>query len=271
MRFILAPWIMMLIAATCGIAQSDLAPLKVTTNTTPVPGYLLLAPNCRITPRPFGSYLGAYGVNGNVLRTGKTTNYPFEFKVFPDGRLGYSELVVFAGASVPAGVFIVDTLFRDVDTLVQQREGYLTTQHDVQMLPNGHRLLLGAEDVTVDMSKVVPGGHPAANVVQAIIQELDTEGNVVVQWRALDHLPVTDSYEDLTAAAIRYCHNNSLWIDDDGNWIVSMRHMSQVVKVNRLTGEVMWILGGKSNQFTIVGDHEMNAPTSAQRQHLALR
>ena len=262
---------MLLMAATCSLAQSDLAPLKVTTNTTPVPGFLLLAPNCRITPRPFGSYLGAYGVNGNVLRTGKTTNYPFEFKVFPDGRLGYSELVVFAGASVPAGVFIVDTLFRDVDTLTQQREGYLTTQHDVQMLPNGHRLLLGAEDVTVDMSKVVPGGHPAANVVQAIIQELDPDGNVVVQWRALDHLPITDSYEDLTAAAIRYCHNNSLWIDDDGNWIVSMRHMSQVIKVNRLTGEVMWILGGKSNQFTIVGDHEENAPTYFSFQHDARR
>ncbi|MBU3742019.1 MAG: hypothetical protein FGM24_06995 [Candidatus Kapabacteria bacterium] len=253
------------------MAQSDLAPFKVTTNIAPVPGFLLLAPNCRITPRPYGSYLGAYGVNGNVLRTGKTTNYPFEFKVLPDGRLAYSELVVFAGASVPAGVYIVDTLFNTVDSIKQQRDGYLTTQHDIQMLPNGHRIVLGAEDVTVDMSKVVPGGHPAANVVQAIIQELDPEGNVVVQWRALDHLPITDSYEDLTAAAIRYCHNNALWIDDDGNWLVSMRHMSQVIKVNRLTGEVMWILGGKSNQFTITGDHAENAPTFFSYQHDARR
>lgn len=252
-------------------AQSDLAPLKVTTNTTPVPGYLLLAPNCRVSPRPFGSYLGAYNVNGGVIRTGKTTNYPFEFKVFPDGRLGYSELVVFSGASVPAGVYIVDTLFTEQERLDQKRAGYLTTQHDVHMLPNGHRVILGAEDVTVDMSKVVPGGHPAANVVQAIIQELDAEGNVVVQWRALDHLPITDSYEDLTAPAIRYCHNNSLWIDDDGNWIVSMRHMSQVIKVDRLTGKVMWIFGGKSNQFTITGDRAENAPTFFSYQHDARR
>jgi hypothetical protein len=252
-------------------SQSDLAPLKVTTNTAPVPGYLLLAPNCRISPRPYGSYLGAYNVNGGVIRTGKTTNYPFEFKVFPDGRLGYSELVVFSGASVPAGVYIVDTLFAEQERVDQKRSGYLTTQHDVQMLPNGHRVVLGAEDVTVDMSKVVPGGHPAANVVQAVIQELDAEGNVVSQWRALDHLPITDSYEDLTAPAIRYCHNNSLWIDDDGNWIVSMRHMSQVIKVNRLTGEVMWILGGKSNQFTFSGDHADNAPTFFSYQHDARR
>lgn len=252
-------------------AQSDIAPLKVTTNIAPVPGFLLLAPNCRISPRPFGSYLYAYNVNGGLLRSGRTVNYPFEFKAFPDGRLGYSELVVFSGASVPAGMYIVDTLFAEQERLDQKREGYLTTQHDVQMLPNGHRVILGAEDVTVDMSKVVPGGHPAANVVQAIIQELDAEGNVVVQWRALDHLPITDSYEDLTAPAIRYCHNNSLWIDDDGNWIVSMRHMSQVVKINRLTGEVMWIFGGKSNQFTITGDRPENAPTYFSYQHDARR
>ncbi|MBU3698844.1 MAG: T9SS type A sorting domain-containing protein [Candidatus Kapabacteria bacterium] len=253
------------------MAQSDLAPLKVTTNIAPAPGFLLLAPNCRVSPRPFGSYLGAYNVNGGVIRTGKTTNYPFEFKVFPDGRLGYSELVVFSGASVPAGVYIVDTLFAEQERLDQRRAGYLTTQHDVHMLPNGHRILLGAEDVTVDMSKVVPGGHPAANVVQAIIQELDVEGNVVSQWRALDHLPITDSYEDLTAPAIRYCHNNSLWIDDDGNWIVSMRHMSQVIKIDRRTGEVMWKLGGKSNQFTFEGDHPELAPTYFSYQHDARR
>lgn len=252
-------------------AQADLAPLKITTNTSPEPGFLLLAPNCRVSPRPYGSYLGAYNVNGAVVKTGKTVNYPFEFKVFPDGRLGYSELVVFSGASVPAGVYIVDTLFAEQERLEQKRTGYLTTQHDVHMLPNGHRLLLGAEDVTVDMSAVVPGGHPAANVVQAVIQELDVNGNVVVQWRALDHLPITDSYEDLTAPAIRYCHNNALWVDDDGNWIVSMRHMSQVIKVNRLTGEVMWILGGKSNQFTIVGDHPDLAPTFFSYQHDARR
>ncbi|MEY3385892.1 MAG: hypothetical protein RIR53_703 [Bacteroidota bacterium] len=268
------PFLIICLALTSlysAVAQSDLAPLKVTTNTSPAPGFLLLAPNCRVSPRPFGSYLGAYNVNGGVIRTGKTVNYPFDFKVFPDGRLGYSELVVFSGASVPAGVYIVDTLFAEQERLDQKRGGYLTTQHDVHMLPNGHRILLGAEDVTVDMSKVVQGGHPSANVVQAIIQELDVEGNVISQWRALDHLPITDSYEDLTAPAIRYCHNNSLWIDDDGNWIVSMRHMSQVIKIDRRTGEVMWKLGGKSNQFTFIGDHPELAPTFFSYQHDARR
>lgn len=249
------------------VAQpADLAPLKVTTNVSPEPGYLYLAPNCRISPRPYQSYLGVYNVNGGVLKVGRTTNYPFEFKVFPDGRMGFSELVVFAGASVPAGVYIVDTTLAQQEFISQQR-GYLTTQHDFHMLPNGHRILLGSEDVTVDMSKVVPGGHPAANVVGAVIQEVDCDGNVAVQWRSLDHLPITDSYENLLAPAIRYCHNNALWIDTDGNWLVSMRHSSQIIKVERKTGNVMWTLGGKRNEFTFIGEHQEQAPTYFSYQH----
>lgn len=262
--------LVLLLACVVASAQPDLAPLRVLVNDGPEPGFLLLAPNCRVTPRPFGSFLGVYNVNGGVVRTGRVTNFPFEFKVFPDGRLGFSELVVFAGASVPAGVYIVDTLLA-VQEFVSQTRGYLTTQHDFHMLPNGNMVVLGAEDVTIDMSDVVPGGHPAANVVNAVIQEIDRDGRVVVQWKALDHLPITDSYEDLTAPAIRYCHNNSLWIDDDGNWIISMRHMSQVIKINRTTGEVMWKLGGKSNQFTIVGDRPELAPLYFSYQHDARR
>lgn len=266
MRFVVA----LLLAFSVASAQPDLAPLKVLVNDNPEPGFLLLAPNCRVTPRPYGSFLGVYNVNGGVVRTGRVTNFPFEYKVFPDGRLGFSELVVFAGSSVPAGVYIVDTLLA-VQEFVSQARGYLTTQHDFHMLPNGNMVVLGAEDVTIDMTDVVPGGHPAANVVNAVIQEIDRDGRVVVQWKALDHLPITDSYEDLTAPAIRYCHNNSLWIDDDGNWIISMRHMSQVLKINRTTGEVMWKLGGKSNQFTIIGDRPELAPLYFSYQHDARR
>ncbi|MDZ4744611.1 MAG: aryl-sulfate sulfotransferase [bacterium] len=247
-------------------AQSDLAPLKVTTNVAPSPGFLYLAPNSRVAPRPYQSYLGIYNVNGGVVKTNRTVNYPFEFKVLPDGRLAFSELIVFAGASAAAGIFIVDTTLTVVDSMSQKR-GYLATQHDFHVLPNGHRVILGAEDVTLDLSNTVPNGNPAANVVQAVVQEIDIYGNVLMQWKSLDHIPVTDSYEDLTAPAIRYIHNNALWIDDDGNWLLSMRHQSAVFKVNRRTGEIMWILGGKRNQFTFIGEHEESAPTYFSYQH----
>ena len=254
------------IAPLSALAQSDLAPLKVTTNIAPSPGFLYLAPNSRVQPRPYQPYMAIYNANGGLVKSGGTANFPFEFKVLPDGRLAYSELIVFAGTSAAAGIFIVDTTLKIVEALEQKR-GYLATQHDFHVLPNGNRVILGAEDVTLNLRDVVPNGHPAANVVQAVVQEIDVNGNVLVQWKSLDHLPITLSYEDLTAPAIRYVHNNSLWIDKDGNWLLSMRHHSSIVKVNRLTGEVMWILGGKANQFTFIGDHEEHAPTYFSYQH----
>jgi hypothetical protein len=40
--------------------------------------------------------------------------------------------------------------------------------HEFQLLPNGHALMLSYELQPVDMSKIVPGGHPGALVVGSI-------------------------------------------------------------------------------------------------------
>ena len=46
-----------------------------------------------------------------------------------------------------------------------------------------------------------------------------------------------------------------------------MRHLSSIVKINRETGDVMWILGGKQNGFTFINEHAANAPTYFSYQH----
>jgi Arylsulfotransferase (ASST) len=138
-------------------------------------------------------------------------------------------------------------------------------------LPNGNRIMLCQENVITDMRRYVDGGHPAASVTQAIVQEVSPDGMVVFQWRSLDHIPITASYEDLKAAAIRYVHNNSIDVDTDGNLLLSLRHCAAVAKVNRMTGDVMWIMGGKLNQFTFIDEHEENAPTYFSYQHHVIR
>ena len=61
---------------------------------------------------------------------------------------------------------------------------------------------------------------------------------------------------------------NAVSIDPtDNNLLVSLRTTSEIVKINRQTGEVMWRLGGKANQFTFVGEHEENAPYYTVGQH----
>lgn len=131
--------------------------------------------------------------------------------------------------------------------------GYNADTHDFEVLPNGHVLIESYDNnPVVDLSGVVPNGFPAAAPTQSIIQELDVTGKVIWQWRSLDHIPITDSYQTLTAPSLGdYIHLNSLTLDNrDGTLIVSLRNTSEVIKINRTTGQTVWYLGGKHNQFT---------------------
>ncbi len=132
--------------------------------------------------------------------------------------------------------------------------GYTTDGHELQLLSNGHALVLGDDPETVDMSTIVPGGNPAATVIGIIVQELDTAKNVVFQWRSWDHFQITDTNQDLTAATIDYVHANAIEPDADGNLLVSERHMDEVTKIDRQSGAIIWRLGGKNNQFNFTND-----------------
>ena len=60
--------------------------------------------------------------------------------------------------------------------------------------------------------------------------------------------------ENLTADEIDYVHGNAIELDSDGNWLVSSRHMDEITKIDRTTGDIVWRLGGKNNEFTLLGD-----------------
>jgi hypothetical protein len=150
----------------------------------------------------------------------------------------------------------------------QMGNGYLADNHDFQILPNGHALMLCYSSHIIDMSQIVEGGHPAANITGAVIQELDVHKNVIFQWRSIDYIPITDSYKDLTGARIGYIHVNSVELDEtDGSLILSCRNTYNLIKISRVTGEVIWRLCGKQNEFTFINENEDNAPLYIRGTH----
>ena len=136
--------------------------------------------------------------------------------------------------------------------------GYPTDVHELNILPNGHALLISYDSQHYDMDTVAVGGNPSALVVGAIIQELDNDKNVVFQWRSWDHYKITDAMPDidLTNKNIDYVHGNAVELDQDGNILFSARNMDEVTKIDRKTGEIIWRLGGKNNQFTFINDED---------------
>jgi hypothetical protein len=154
-------------------------------------------------------------------------------------------------------------------------DGFDTDFHDVKVIPGGKYLVLGTEYRTVDMSALVAGGLPNAVIMGMVLQERTFDGQTTWTWKSLDHIPVTDATSDinLRQSVIDYIHPNSIWLDTDGNILVSCRHLDEVIKVSRSTGAVMWRWGGsgsKGNEFTWLNDTK-DGFTGFSHQHTVQR
>jgi hypothetical protein len=177
----------------------------------------------------------------------RINRYAVDFKKTTDGNLSYYD-------HTREKYYIMDTNFITIDSLTCGN-GYPTDNHELIFLENGHALIMSYDDVPLDMSEIVPGGNPNSMVTGLVIQELDNEKKVVFQWRSWEDIEITEAtHENLTHGKIDYVHGNSIEQDYDGNLIVSLRHTDQIIKINRITGEIMWRLGGIRNAFTFLND-----------------
>jgi hypothetical protein len=178
----------------------------------------------------------------------RLSDFSRDFKVQPTGDLTRLH------RGVGGGYVVMDSNFQTIDTL-RCGNGYGTDQHEAQLLPNGNFLLIGIDVQPVDMSILVEGGSPDAQVIGNHAVEHDPQGNVVFEWRSWDNFNILDAqHVNFRDMLIDYVHMNSIAVDFDSNLVVSSRHFNEVTKINRQTGEVMWRLGGKNNQFEFVDE-----------------
>ncbi len=142
----------------------------------------------------------------------------------------------------------------------QMGNGYRTDEHEFLVYPDGTALLMAYDAQILDMSVIVTGGNTEAIVTGLVIQELDADDNVVFEWRSWDHIEITEAVQQvcLTCVEVDYIHGNSIDIDFDNNLLVSTRHLSAILKIDRSTGEVIWRMGGEKNDFDFVNETGIN-------------
>ena len=166
-----------------------------------------------------------------------------DFKRQPGGQLSYYSEADFQ-------YHLLDDTYTEVGAVGAQF-GYETDLHELQLLPNGEALFMIYDPQRIDMSQVILGGDSNAKVLGLVIQAVDANQDVVFQWRSWDHFLLTDTVVSLTAANIDYVHGNAIEVDDDGNLLLSSRHLDEITKINRDTGAIMWRWGGPNNEFTM--------------------
>lgn len=143
---------------------------------------------------------------------------------------------------------VMDTGYREI-ARVRSVASELPDHHEFQLTDRGTALMTLYVERRADLSKV--GGDRDGTIVESRIQEVDVAtGRLVWEWRSADHVPVT---EGMTAPKDDkphdYFHVNSIDVDSDGNLIVSARNMHAIYKLDRVSGGIIWRLGGKQSDF----------------------
>lgn len=167
---------------------------------------------------------------------------PQDFKRHSNGLRSYSTV-----KSPTASHHVLDENFNEIDLV--EAVGYNTDQHDFHILPNGNYVLIGKEAVNLDLTPY--GGPVDGRVINQIFQELTPDREVEFEWNTWGNVV----YQDRVAGSqTDYAHANGIVIDPAGDWLLSFRHMAQIIKVDRTTGDVIWRLGGVSSDFDFVDD-----------------
>lgn len=183
-----------------------------------------------------------------------STPYPrYDFKVQPNGLLTMF-LQKEEGRPFGSGFIGLDNTFTVVDSFYADY-GYNTDYHELRLLENGNYLMIGTREDKVDLAKYFSGGFAEAIVQESAVQEFTKAGELIFLWRAWDHFDIADmEIEDVYMHYLRFPHMNAIDIDEDGHILLSSRHLSEVTKINRQTGAMIWRLGGVHNQFTFIND-----------------
>lgn len=143
--------------------------------------------------------------------------------------------------------------------------------HDFRITDQGTALITVYEIIEADLSSLndtlVKG-----EIWDSIFQEIDLEtGEALFQWRASEHISWDEAYLDINVQEDGtkgrpwdFYHINTVDKDLAGNYIVSGRFTRSIVCVNGTSGDIIWRLGGKLNDFEDLSD---GAATTFAGQH----
>lgn len=192
----------------------------------------------------FAVKLDNNGVPYHAVQSGSRL---FDFKKHPNGLMSYA--LWLDPNNTGARQVLLDANYQEIDRL--QAVGLVNTDfHEFSILPNGNLVFLSYEPATRNLSPF--GGSSSGAVRDTVFQEVSPEGQVLFQWESWPNFDYGDSVYALTPTD--YAHGNAVHVDTDGNWLVSFRGFSQILKIHRTSGEVLWRLGGRDSDFTFIDD-----------------
>jgi hypothetical protein len=243
------------VSATTGELPAVLQALHLRGNGTPSAGYTLVVPLFPDTSASADGFVVAFDQAGVVRWYHRFPGmWPVEAKQQVNGNV-----TVFVGRSYGwqpnAGAFVELTPGGDVVRTYAVETGYFTDPHELLLSFEGSAVtaahLIGYDIHPFDLRGV--GGPANAQLAVHTIERHDAAGAVRFRWSAASLFSISD-WPLPNPNAFDLEHPSSLSLAPDGAYVVSFQGMDEVTKIDSTSGAVLWRLGGRHNQFTIVDD-----------------
>ena len=223
-------------------------------------GYYFLTPYTNTLPNNYDHaqlILDNYGriVFYRIIPKGLNLTPTIDFKLQPNGQVSYFDIN-------KGKHFIMDSTFTVVDSIACVN-GVVTDQHDLQIFHDNHYLLFGTETRFMNLTSyhyfginhTSPGGANA-QVFGVVIQEFNENKELIWEWKGHDHYQFgdVDPVWLFNPNKVDWTHANAVERDNDGNIMLSLRHFNEITKIDYASGNILWRMGGKQNQFAFPND-----------------
>lgn len=259
-------------------SRPDLLPpqLQIVGSADPVAGNIFLTPVAIPTARGTGTAIQIEeGLGQPGVMMLDPTGELLWFEPVPGNGLatnlqvqtydGQPALTYWEGASGPGIGFgkgyILDSSYQTVAT-IEAGNGLQADLHELTITPQDTALITAYVPRAANLSAI--GGSSSGTVYDSVVQEIDIKtGKVLLEWRSLDHVPVTETQAGLTASPFDYFHVNSVSLYTPDELLISSRNTWTLYRVDRHSGTVIGRIGGKSSNYS------MGAGTTFYWQHHA--
>ena len=170
----------------------------------------------------------------------------------------------------PTTTVILDENYNEINRITMKqnksvKDGDPTENHDFIFIDDNHYIVssyifMHVDDVPSEMKK--NGGK--SGVVNCVIQEVKDD-RVVWQWESIDHPELYkdsvdhNDYDNIEIKYADYAHFNAMFIDPtDDNLLCSFRNLDEILKLDRQNGNIIWTLGGKSDEFSLTAEQKFS-------------
>ncbi|KAI6843065.1 hypothetical protein KC332_g1438 [Hortaea werneckii] len=168
-----------------------------------------------------------------------------------------------------AGEYYMLNSSYDVVRRIKAGNGMAADLHELIITPEGNALMIIFQPFPFDVRPVGRKLNDVWNhaIWDCLIQEISIDsGEVLFQWRGSEHISINNTYNVLDDISVGIRNNpfdpfhfNSVQKDDDGNYLISVRNPHAIFYIDKNSGEIIWTLGGKHNDFMdLSGGHALN-------------